>query len=883
MSEIVRRSDAYREFDLVKARQIASKLQPASHQSAALEALHRWFESTRRAPHGGIVVLPTGGGKTFTAVRFLCRGPLSHGYKLLWLAHTHHLLDQAYVAFAPHDEKRLRERGLEVGLISETRAALNVRVVSGTPGHFPAHAIKANDDVVIATLQTLARAVQNLSSLSGLKAWLKGASNLVVVFDEAHHSPAPSYRELLVALRKSHPNLLLLGLTATPTYSDESKRGWLKKLFPQGILHQVSPKKLMLDGVLAKPIFEGRETNITPEWNEREYQKWLGTYADLPETIISHLAENSSRNALIAQTYADNRVKYGKTIIFAERWYQCEQIREFLSKRGIKAGAVYTHVEGGAATAKERNKRDKNANERELDAFRRGELDVLINVKMLTEGTDVPDVQSVFLTRQTTSHTLLTQMIGRALRGPKFGGTPTANIVAFHDNWQQARIIFANPEGIFGEGGVKEDPKVPTQRAPLQLVSIELVRQLARATDTGGTGASDAFSSLMPLGWYATTFDSHPDGKDDDIETVHDLVLVFDRDRDAYEKFIAHLKKQKLQAFSNESVTLEQVRPTLEQWHKEFFVLDAPLDVPDRLRNLLDIARHMAQRAGSGEDTAPPFVTFDARQDHDLDDLARNYIKADLGPANKRAALQQEFERGDRLWKVIYPNFGIFKLQYEFCEERILGGSNSPTVPSGTINKPETQPEREPSDEVKRQVKERDGWRCLCCGETNPRRLQVDHVASWYSSGNNALDNLQTLCKSCNNLKGINEMNFRLHCNRARRCAPEFPPNFALPEKSDVRDATAWERYLRRHLNFFYGCGAVHYVTIGARGVRFYEWEVELCEGNDPQWLKTHLKELRDRIRLRIQEGRSDGCVMERLIIKAPGAKTLAYPARSHR
>ena len=772
MSELIQQSDSYREFDLVKARQIASKLQPASHQNAALEALHTWFESARRAPHGGIVVLPTGGGKTFTAVRFLCRGPLSHGYKVLWLAHTHHLLDQAYVAFAPHDEKKLRERGLEVGLISETRSALNVRVVSGTPGHFPAHAIKPTDDVVIATLQTMARAVQNLFSLPNLKAWLKDAANLVIVFDEAHHSPAPSYRELLDALRKSHPDLLLLGLTATPTYSDESKRGWLKKLFPQGILHQVSPKKLMLDGVLAKPIFESRQTNITPEWNEREYQKWLGTYADLPESIISHLAENSSRNALIAQTYADNRAKYGKTIIFAERWYQCEQIREFLGKRGIKAGAVYSKVESGATTVKERNRRDKNQNERELEAFRRGELDVLINVRMLTEGTDVPDVQSVFLTRQTTSRILLTQMVGRALRGPKFGGTSTAYIVAFHDEWQQAP-----PFAIYelGDGGIAENTKAPTQRAPLQLISIELVRQLARATDRGVTLSLGSFSSLMPLGWYATTFDSHLDDKDDDVETVRDLVLVFDRDQDAYKNLIEHLKKQKLQSFSSENVTLEDVRPALEQWHNKFFVADALLDVPERLRSLLDIARHMAQRAGSGEETAPPFVSFDARQDHDLDLLAHAYIQQGLGVAQIHASLQHEFGRGDRLWKTIYPNYATFKSQCDACINRkLMGEDNVGNLPSGTITKSESIPEREPSDAVKRQVKERDNWSCLCCGESNARRLQVDHVASWYSSGNNALDNLQTLCKGCNNLKGINEMNFRQHCNRARRSAPEL-------------------------------------------------------------------------------------------------------------
>ncbi len=880
MSEINRKLDSYREFDLVKARQSASNLQPAPHQKAALEALQRWFEAKRKAPHGGIVVLPTGGGKTFTAVRFLCGGPLSHGYKVLWLAHTHHLLDQAYGAFAPQDEAKQRERGLEVGLISETRAALHVRVVSGTPGHLAAHTIKASDDVVIATLQTMARGVQNLRALPGLKAWLKDASQLVVVFDEAHHSPAPSYRKLIEALRKSHPDLLLLGLTATPTYNDESKRGWLKKLFPQQILYQVSPKKLMLNKILAKPIFEGCETNVKPEWSEREYQKWLGTYADLPEAIISHLAQNSARNALIAQTYVDNRDKYGKTIIFAERWYQCEQIREFLKQRGIKAGAVYSHVEAAAATAKERNKRPKHANELELDAFRRGELDVLINVRMLTEGTDVPDVQSVFLTRQTTSRILLTQMVGRALRGPEFGGTERAYIVAFHDAWQQTPP-FANYE--LENGGANDDEDAPNQRAPLRLISIELVRQLAR--DIGGNGlAFGPFTSLIPLGWYATTFDSHPADNDDDVETVRDLVLVFDRDQKAYQDFIAHLQPQKLPEFGGEGLTLEDVRPMLEQWHHEFFPADAPLDMPERLRSLLDIARHMAQRVGSGEETAPPFVSFDARQDHDLDQIAGAYLQQKLGAAEIHACLQQEFGRGDRLWQTIYPNYAVFKSHCDACINRqLMGEEPQKNVPAGTIKTPEKQTDREPLEDVKRQVKERDGWRCLCCGESRKSTLEIDHIVPYYSGGQNALDNLQTLCRSCNGMKSINEMNFRMHCNRARRAAPEVYSGFSLPDVADVREAAQWERYLRRELNFFYESGAVHSVTIGARGTRFYEWEVELCEGNDPQWLKPHLKALRDNIRLRIKEGRSDGCVMERLIITAPGVKSLASPQRSRR
>jgi superfamily II DNA or RNA helicase len=61
---------------------------------------------------------------------------------------------------------------------------------------------------------------------------------------------------------------------------------------------------------------------------------------------------------------------------------------------------------------------------------------VLINIKILTEGTDIPDAQTVFITRETKSDILLTQTIGRALRDPRMGGTEKAYIVAFIESWQ---------------------------------------------------------------------------------------------------------------------------------------------------------------------------------------------------------------------------------------------------------------------------------------------------------------------------------------------------------------------------------------------------------------------------------------------------------------
>lgn len=871
-------SEAFCQFDLARARKSASTIGAAPHQQSALQKLTDWMKSSNEKK-GGILVLPTGGGKTFTAVRFLCREPLSQGYKVLWLAHTHHLLDQAYATFAPQDEATIARRGLEVGLIAAPRATLDVRVISGTPSHLPVHTVRASDDVVISTLQTMTKAHNHLSGLRGLKAWLKSAEKLVVVFDEAHHSPAPSFRRLLESLRKSHPQMLLLGLTATPTYGDERQQGWLEELFPQGILYQADAKKLMLDGILAKPIFESVETHFDPEFTGLERKKWEGESKDLPDYVVDQLASNAKRNELIAETYKTHQQKFGKTIIFAERWWQCVQICEFLEPRGVKAGTMFSHVEAQKGkTPEERNaiKREPNANAKALEKFRKGELDVLVNIRMLTEGTDVPDVQTAFLTRQTTSRILLTQMIGRALRGPKFGGTDEAYLVLFKDDWNPLPQ-FADWEWGGGEQGPVEE-KLAGKRM-VQLISIELVKKLARLMDSGQVVADKPFLETLPLGFYLTTFDNEIDL--DNTETARELVLVYDHDQQAFESFITQLKTRNLDEFASVDVKAESLGSELENWVETYFPTLALSEVATRGRGLLNIARHMAQKQGLKGDPTPRFVLFEERKNHDMDELAREAIRRKLDLTSVQQFLQREFEHSDRLWRVLFPNFLMFKTQFDACLNRILMGETPVEIEPGTIAVTEIGMMSEPSDEVKKQVKDRDGHKCLCCGET--RRLEIDHIVARYFGGGNELSNLQTLCKSCNQNAGIAELNFRLHRNVARQSAPVEMRWFELPDPSKVKDASAWEKYLRRHINFFYECGAVHSVKIGGRGTGFYEWEIELWDGNEPQWLKGHLKNLRDEIRQHIQDYRGDGFVMERLIVTAPNAKTLASPEKSAR
>lgn len=148
-------STFFRSYNLSQEREYPSRKEPANHQNETLGKLKKWFED-KHSPAGGIIVLPTGGGKTFVAVRFLCTYPLSEGYKVLWLAHTHHLLEQAFYSFSySRNNDEVNQSGSELSFIAAPRSVLNIRVISGTEGHYSAHQIKANDDVIIGTLQTI--------------------------------------------------------------------------------------------------------------------------------------------------------------------------------------------------------------------------------------------------------------------------------------------------------------------------------------------------------------------------------------------------------------------------------------------------------------------------------------------------------------------------------------------------------------------------------------------------------------------------------------------------------------------------------------------------------------------------------------------------------
>ena len=258
---------------------------------------------------------------------------------------------------------------------------------------------------------------------------------------------------------------------------------------------------------------------------------------------------------------------------------------------------------------------------------------------------------------------------------------------------------------------------------------------------------------------------------------------------------------------------------------------------------------------------------FEQRNQHDVDKLAGDVLQQRLDAYKTDERVRLEYSNTkERYWHVLYPSYEQFKHQFLASQERLLrlasgGGSAIPPGPVTSGSPPEPV-----SDDLKRQIRERDGG-CLACGSTY--RLQVDHILPAYLRGANTEDNLQTLCPQCNARKGRHKIKF-LDPTTDLSGPPDSLPELNVPRGDSVGKPAQWERFLRGTVNFFYECGAVHRITIGKKGPTFHEWRIELKGGNDPCWLEPHLPALLDRI---AEAKRANGYGHPTaLVVSSPGA-----------
>lgn len=729
----------------VSADNSSKRLYP--HQVDALQKLNEVLNKER---YSGLLVLPTGGGKTMTAIRWALRNVINQNKKVLWIAHRHELLNQAL---------RTVQNNAYRDVIPDKKE-IKFRVISGL--HDRPVNIKVDDDFIIASKDSLNHGSQYL-----LK-WIEANSNnIVLIIDEAHHATAKSYRNLIEILEKhNRNNLHILGLTATPYRTSESEKGLLKQLFKDGITYGIDLKTLISRKFLSDPIFEEINTKIDigKDLTDKDIKN-IQAFDNLPEDVATEIAVNGERNYLIVNHYIENQQKYGKMLLFAININHAIALNGVFKAKGISSDFVISSIKDlytGVSVSNEEN-------EVKIKKFREGLTQVLINVNILTEGTDLPTIQTIFLTRPTTSTVLMTQMIGRALRGVSVGGTEKAFIVSFIDDWKD-KIAWVNPEKLIEyEKAPAEDKSYEKKEHVTRLVAISKIEEFAKIVDESiNTDDLEAISFLerVPVGLYSFSILIPSDNEEEYVKNCD--IIVYDSFKQAYKDFIEDLEmifkvkniedKEYLDEYE-----LEYICSYIEKEYFEGYI--NPINY--KKEDIKDLLRYYSQKG-----VAPQFLDFDDRENYDIGKVAKYIWDNDIGIRQQNDYLNSLWNDEKSFFVVFFGNNKKFFLNQVHIELNKLSNPDiyPCNIPQFTneitdVNKLSLHQLREKDpilwrsivNEVYEKAKDKEGYYNSSTGKFRSKHrgdFQIDHIVPMSREGLTTLSNLQLLSKCENAVKG---------------------------------------------------------------------------------------------------------------------------------
>lgn len=570
----------------LKLRAAAPPVTPRDHQIAAWDRMTAHY--LHEARQAGLIVVPTGGGKTVIAAHWLLEHHVRQGGRVLWLAHRRSLLRQAMTTFR------------NLGNVAHPKASLLLAAVSSTDARWAT--VSRDHDVVFSSFQT---AVLEANEGFVEEFVNDAAGGVFVVVDEAHHAPAPGYARLLRKLKKR--GCKLLGLTATPVRASDEDAQRLAALFDATIVYQITRRALTDRGILAAPAFETVETHVDVErdFTPADYAH-LERYGQLGPAVLQRLGKNAHRNKLIVDHYAKNKDTYGPTIVFAADTMHAMTLAEEFQKKGISADYVdYTRKDAEAVIERYRTKRSP---------------DVLVNVEMLTEGFDAPHTRTVFIARPTRSEGLLSQMVGRALRGRQSGGNAVAHLVTFLDTWSQFNVLDAEYE--FDDAEDSDGVSPDRADTPRVTVPLELVREAYRLLQSNVRGQFTGVHQCLPHGWYAwnETFEDDQQWRN---------VMVFDNQVDGFRAL--------LEAYPTADVVpLEIGEDDARALVRAHFA-----DVPDPMPRWSDVKALLDARRKGCEIVQ---YTFAEKESFDPRTLAGEMVAKRMDPEVERALVQKIWE-----------------------------------------------------------------------------------------------------------------------------------------------------------------------------------------------------------------------------------------------
>ena len=237
--------------------------------------------------------------------------------------------------------------------------------------------------VAFAMVQTLSRD-NHLSSLPPLDA---------LVIDEAHHACSDSYVRVIERAKLINPNVKLLGMTATPNRGDKKD---LSSIF-SNVSDQITVKELIASGHLLAP-----STFVMDIGVQKELRKVRKTALDYDMGAVARIMNKRPINDAVVRHWkekAGNR----QTVVFCSTVDHARDVVDSYQAAGIKSRMIWG---------------DMGDDERKatLGAYGKGELQVIVNVAVLTEGWDHPPTSCIALLRPSSYKSTMIQMIGRGLR-----------------------------------------------------------------------------------------------------------------------------------------------------------------------------------------------------------------------------------------------------------------------------------------------------------------------------------------------------------------------------------------------------------------------------------------------------------------------------------
>lgn len=364
-----------------------------------------------------MVQMPTGSGKTRTAMEIVATVLNHRGGTVVWVAHAEELCNQACQAF------------IEVWQhIGRSPAGLLRVFGNGSGGNGDAAAPR----LVVASFQRLHSEMDGGS----IPTWCDPERIHLVVVDEAHKVIAPTYRSATKALFGSETRCI--GLTATPGRSvdnfeanKELSAFFFEKMVTFDSGHVDPVRYLRSKGVLAEAHYVPLRTNVDFELTSREAES-LEKFFDYPKELLARVGAHALRNAEIIKRIQEE-LGNGAQVIF----FGCSvEHSRFICSALTYLGHSAAHIDGGTP---------REVREQCVKSFKVSELRVLCNFEVLSTGFDAPKTDVVFISRPTRSLVLYSQMIGRGLRGPAVGGKAQCRIVDVIDNIAG----FSDPSGLY--------------------------------------------------------------------------------------------------------------------------------------------------------------------------------------------------------------------------------------------------------------------------------------------------------------------------------------------------------------------------------------------------------------------------------------------------